>query len=92
MRRAPLRARDYSTHEPRHLSDAALRLAATLWAQARNRGTPTADSRELDCDVLIAAQALSLGVPDGELVVATANVGHFAQFVAAELWTNIPTR
>jgi predicted nucleic acid-binding protein len=71
------------------LSDAALRLGAELWAQARNAGTPTGDPRELDCDVLIAAQALTLGVPVGVLVVATVNVGHLAQFVPAELWTNI---
>src|SRR5262245_22880417 len=42
------------------LSDAALRLAATLWARARRHGRPTADPRELDCDVIIAAQALTL--------------------------------
>lgn len=42
------------------LSDAALRRAASLWAEARNRGTPTADPRELDCDVLIAAQAITM--------------------------------
>ena len=66
------------------LSDAALRLAATLWAQARRAGTPTADPKELDCDVLIAAQALTLGAPAVELVVATVNVGHFGRFVNAE--------
>lgn len=71
------------------LTDAALRLAATLWAQARNRGMPTADSRELDCDVLIAAQALTLGVPASDLVVATSNVGHLVQFVSAEFWDRI---
>ena len=71
------------------LSDAALRLAATLWAQARKAGTPTADPKELDCDVRIAAQALSLGVPAGELVVATTNVGHLARFVTALPWTSI---
>src|SRR3712207_6742084 len=37
------------------VTDSALRLAARLWAQARNAGTPTADPKELDCDVLIAA-------------------------------------
>lgn len=37
------------------LSDRALRLAAKMWAQARNAGTPTADPKELDCDVLITA-------------------------------------
>ena len=71
------------------LSDAALRLGATLWARARAAGTPTADPRELDCDVLIAAQALTLRAPERELVVATANVGHLEQFVPAMLWTAI---
>ncbi len=71
------------------LSDAALRLGARLWARARNQGTPTGDPRELDCDVLIAAQALTLNVPPGELVIATTNVGHLAQFVAAALWRDI---
>jgi predicted nucleic acid-binding protein len=68
------------------LSDKALRLAAQLWAQARNAGVPTADPKELDCDVLIAAQALTLGVPTADLVIATTNVGHLARFVPAALW------
>jgi hypothetical protein len=67
----------------------ALRLAAKLWAQARNAGIPTADPKELDCDVLIAAQALSLDVSPAELVIATTNVGHLARFVPAALWANI---
>ncbi len=71
------------------LSDDALRLAATLWARARRRGTPTADPRELDCDVILAAQALTLSVPPSEIVVATTNVGHLAQFVTAKAWADI---
>jgi predicted nucleic acid-binding protein len=71
------------------LSDMALRLAAKLWAQARNAGIPTADPKELDCDVLIAAQALTLGIPTADLVIATTNVGHLARFVPAALWANI---
>ncbi len=71
------------------LSDAALRLASNLWAQARNAGTPTADPKELDCDVLIAAQALTMGVPSFDLVIATSNPGHLSLFVTADLWTNI---
>ena len=70
-------------------SDNALRLGCSLWARARNAGQPTADPRELDCDVLIAAQALTLGVPEAELIVATTNVGHLSRFVAADVWTNI---
>jgi predicted nucleic acid-binding protein len=71
------------------LSDPALRLAATLWAQARQRGTPTADPKELDCDVLIAAQTLTLDLPESERVIATSNVGHLSRFVRAELWSDI---
>jgi predicted nucleic acid-binding protein len=71
------------------LTDSALRLAARLWAQARNAGTPTADPKELDCDVLIAAQALTLNIPSTDLGIATSNVGHLSRFVTADLWTNI---
>ena len=71
------------------VTDSALLLGARLWAQARNAGTPTADRRELDGDVLIAAQALDLGLPTTEIVIATVNVGHIALFAPAELWTNI---
>ena len=71
------------------LSDAALRLGCRLWAQARRAGTPTAAPSELDCDVLLAAQALTLEVPEADRVIATTNVGHLSQFVAAELWTQI---
>ena len=71
------------------LSDDALRLAARLWARARNAGMSTADPKELDCDVLIAAQALDQGVPTSDLIIATMNVGHLSRFVTAELWTNI---
>ena len=39
--------------------------------------------------MLIAAQALTLDVPKSDLVVATSNVGHLAQFVRAALWTEI---
>ncbi len=55
--------------------------AAELWADARRSGQPTADPKELDCDVIIAAQALEAGA-----VVATENVGHLSRFVAASDW------
>lgn len=58
--------------------------AAELWAQARNSGLPTADPKALDCDVILAAQALE---KDG--IVATENVGHLARFVDARDWRDI---
>jgi predicted nucleic acid-binding protein len=75
------------------LHDSALRLAANLWANARNAGTPTADPKELDCDVLIAAQALNYqqtsGLDNHTLVIATVNVAHLSRFCTAELGPNI---
>ena len=75
------------------LSDGALRRASQLWAQARNAGTPTADVRELDCDVLIAAQVLdyqtTYGLSAAEVIVATTNVGHLSRFILADRWENL---
>ena len=71
------------------LSDAALRLGATLWARARQAGNATADPKELDADVLIAAQAISTGLAPADFVIATVNVGHLSLFASAKLWTKI---
>ncbi len=64
-----------------------MRRAAELWAQARQRGQPTAGDNTIDGDVILAAQALSLGAD--LRVVATTNVGHLSRFVPAELWQNV---
>ncbi len=53
--------------------------AAELWALARNRGTPTADPKALDADVILAAQTLQI---NGS--VATENVEHLSLFVDAK--------
>ncbi len=66
------------------LSTAIILRAARLWAEARQRGRPTADPKELDCDVILAAQALEVGA-----VVVTDNVGHLSLFVEAKNWTEI---
>jgi predicted nucleic acid-binding protein len=71
------------------VTNSALLLGADLWAKARNRGTATADPKELDADVLIAAQALDTGIPVSDFIIATVNVGHLALFAPADLWTNI---
>ena len=69
------------------ISTAIMKHAAELWAQARTRGSPTADPKELDSDVILAALALT--VKHSNVIVATTNVGHLAQFVPADLWQNM---
>ena len=71
------------------LSDEALRLAAGLWAKARQEGQPTADPKALDIDVIIAAQALSFGADSAAVVVATTNPKHLTRFVTAKNWNEI---
>ena len=61
-----------------------MRRAAELWAIARRQGTPTADPKEIDADVILAAQAERV-----DAVVATENVGHLARFVTAKHWQDI---
>ena len=65
----------------------AMRRAAELWAQARQQGQQTAGDNTIDADMILAAQALTLGVPD--VIIATTNVGHLARFVPADLWQNV---
>ena len=69
------------------ITTAAMRLAAELWAQARQQGQPTASDNTIDADMILVAQALTLGTPD--VVIATTNVGHLSRFVPAELWQAI---
>ncbi len=69
------------------LTTETMRLAADLWAQSRQQGRPTADPKELDGDVILAAQAILLREPD--VVVATTNPGHIARYVTAERWQDI---
>jgi hypothetical protein len=65
----------------------AMRQAAVFWGQARQQGQPTAGDNILDGDMILAAQAATLGFPD--VVIATTNVGHLSRFVRAELWQQI---
>jgi predicted nucleic acid-binding protein len=68
------------------LSSAAMRLAAEFWAAARRGGFPTAPDPAIDGDVILAAQAVTLGIP---VTVATGNARHLSRFVAADDWPNI---
>ena len=71
------------------LSDNALRMAADLWAKSRQKGRPTAESKALDIDVIMAARALSFGAAPSAVTIATANAKHLTQFVAARHWSEI---
>lgn len=71
------------------LSDEALQLAAELWAQSRQGGQPTASPHALDIDVILAAQALSFGVPSSQIVIVTTNAKHLSQFADARHWDEI---
>ena len=70
----------------RPLTTEVMLLAAQLWADARNRGKPTADRNALDGDVILAAQAILEVNAGNEVVIATTNVGHLSQFVDAREW------
>lgn len=71
------------------LTTAVMHRAAQLWAEARQAGRPTADRHALDGDVILAAQALSLGYAPGEVIVATTNSGHLSRFLTARRWQEI---
>lgn len=66
------------------LTTQVMRKAAELWADARRIGRPTAGRKEIDADVILAAQALEAGA-----TVATENLGHITRYVAAKNWRDI---
>jgi predicted nucleic acid-binding protein len=85
------RLRDFSLQPGRFipLTTAQLDLAARLWGDARRAGLPTASLQALDGDVILVAQALSLGLAPTEYLVATTNVAHLSRFVPCRLWSAI---
>jgi len=66
-----------------------LEIAARLWGVARNAGSATASNDALDGDVILAAQVISLELGPADYTVATSNVGHLAQFVNADNWSDL---
>jgi predicted nucleic acid-binding protein len=64
-------------------------LAASLWAEARQTGQPTADSKALDGDMILSAQARLLYEEETEVIVATTNVAHLSRFITALDWQSI---
>ncbi len=63
----------------------AMRRAAEFWAELRQGNMQTADSKELDCDVILAAQAVTAIQPGDVAIVATTNIGHLARFKGIEV-------
>jgi predicted nucleic acid-binding protein len=64
-------------------------LAASLWAEVRKMGQPTADPKTLDGDVILAAQAQILANKMTPVIIATTNVGHLSRFATALNWQDI---
>jgi hypothetical protein len=65
--------------------------AASLWAEARVRGMPTADNKTLDVDIIICSQwqMLKEEFPSRYIVIATTNVKHLSRFAEALSWREI---
>jgi predicted nucleic acid-binding protein len=64
-----------------------MRQAAAFWAEARQKGQPTASDKTIDADMILVAQIFVIDVQNK--VIATTNVGHLSRFVAADVWQNI---
>ncbi len=73
------------------LTTAMMREAASLWAEARQTGQPTAHHAAIDGDVILAAQAkVAQDMISGDtVVVATTNPAHLARYTEARHWPDI---
>jgi hypothetical protein len=71
------------------ISMASMRKAAKLWVDARRRGVATADDKEIDADVILAAQAILFTGLTDKLTVATYNAKHLSRYVNADHWEDI---
>lgn len=78
-----------STSGYAQITTAIMRQAASLWADARRQGQPTAPDHRLDGDVILAATAQELIQSGLEVTLATDNVRHISRYVPAAPWTDI---
>ena len=68
------------------LTTGAMRTAAEFWAEARQQGRATAPDLALDGDVILAAQAATLG---GSAIIATENPRDLSRYTPASHWQQI---
>jgi len=72
------------------LDTTSMRRACEYWGQARQKGRPGADDKDLDADVILAAQAVLLAELEGwKPIVATTNRRHLELFIDAREWKNV---
>jgi predicted nucleic acid-binding protein len=73
------------------VTEAVFKQAAQIWAEARNKGIPTADEKSLDVDVILCSQwqLLTIKYPGRYIVIATTNVKHLSRFAQAAQWQQI---
>ncbi len=71
------------------ITTAAVGVACHLWAESRQAGRQTAADASLDCDVLLAAQALQAAGVNRSVMIASANVKHLEQFLTVRPWERI---
>ena len=73
------------------VNNSVLQEAASLWAEARIQGIPTADDKSLDADIIICAQCkrLEKEYPGRYIVIATTNIKHLSRFTKAKEWQEI---
>ena len=71
------------------ITSASMGVAGQLWAESRRRGIPNGPDVSVDCDVILAAQALQAAGPTRSVVVASENVKHLGQFLDTRPWERI---
>jgi hypothetical protein len=76
------------------ISTSAMLLAATFWADVRQRGIPTASPDALDADCVLAGMAASAFDPGDSVTVATNNAVHLVRFpgIDARDWPTVTRR
>ena len=87
VRRLDLLRKELGLYIP--ISTDAMRKAAELWADARKKGNATADDKEIDADVILAAQAIIVRGLGDHVLVATYNSRHLSRYVEAHHWDAI---